>query len=103
MAWISSGVVQDPKVGEVLLDSGALPAGAFTMPLLLMSSESDRLLRLEWRNAANAGNRQNHTFIVRQNAIVDLSGKQVTVAQGDRLRVVTVDLVEGAVQVSALT
>jgi len=102
MAWITSGVVTNPPAGTVLLDSGPLPAGAFTMPLLLVSSDG-RMLRLEWRNAANGANKQSHIFIVSGTQVFDLSSKTITVLANERVRLVTIGDTEGSVQATALT
>ena len=103
MAWITSGVVVDPKPGVVLLDSGQLAVGVFQMPLILVTVDSRLLISLEWRNAANAVNRQSHVFVAEGTAIFDLRGTSISLLTNERVRVVTVGETEGRVQVSALT
>jgi hypothetical protein len=103
MAWITSGVVTDPTDNAVLLDSGPLTSGVFVLPLLLMSTDFRRLVRIEWRNAANNSNKQSHIFIVDGSQIFDLSGRSITVLVGERVRLVTIGEVEGKVQATALT
>jgi len=103
MAWITSGAVTDPPDNAVLLDSGPLAAGVFVLPLLLMSADFQRFVRLEWRNAANSANKQSHIFIVDGSRIFDLSGRSITVLANERIRLVALGEVEGNVQVTALT
>lgn len=104
MAWISTAIITTPADGDILLDSGALPANAaFPLPILLVTAENSCIVRLEWRNAANAANKSSHIFLCRGLHVFDLSRATINVLVNERLRVVAVGAIEGRVQVSALT
>lgn len=103
MAWASSGPVLNPVDGDIILDTGPLAAGAFALPIFVMTADSTRVLRLEYRNAANSANKQAQILLVSGTLVLDLKSASVTVLVNERFRVVVVGNILGRVQASTFT
>lgn len=101
MAWVTSGPVNNAADGTVLLDTGALPAGAFSLPLFVISADAPSNLRLEWRNAANGANIRSQILVVIAGTMFfEFRPASITVALNERVRLVTMGTVSGNIQAS---
>lgn len=98
MPWITGGLQTNPGSGVILADTGAR-SNPEVLSLILLASSSARVgVEIQHRNAANNANVWQHAFLLAADAPLNLP-LPVTVATGERVRLVTITAVaSGQVQ-----
>jgi hypothetical protein len=104
MPWLTGGLQTNPAAAAVLADTGARsgPAGSTEASLelkLLATASAACGIEIQHRNAANNANVWQHAFRVAADTIVNVD-IPVTVANGERVRVVMLTNPTGQVQAS---
>lgn len=103
MAWLSSGRLANPTLDQVLLDTGALPAGSYFFDAFAASTVQ-AAFELQLRDAANTTTVKSQIIAVP--AFTTTWGFSVStqiyldVTANQRLRIIQVAAVTGSVSVS---
>lgn len=103
MPWTTAGLQTNPSSGVTLADTGAV-ASPVVLDVVLLASSSARVgVEIQHRNATNTANIWQHAFLLAADAPLNLP-LPVTVAAGERVRLVTITAVaSGQVQGSLRT
>lgn len=104
MPWITGGLQSNPSAATILADTGARsgPAGSTETILelrLLATSSAVCGIEIQHRNAANNANVWQHAFRLAADAAINIE-LPVTIANGERVRVVMLTSPTGQVQAS---
>ena len=103
MAWFTNGILTNPAIDTILVDTGAFAEA--TGPLIVRVIVSSTVIAapiLELRNAANSANISSQAFISPANTTVELD-LPVTWAVSERLRVRLNAAITGLIQASIIT
>lgn len=104
MPWITGGLQTNPASGAILADTGARsgPAGSTETILdlrLLATSSVTCGIEIQHRNVANTTNIWQHAFRLAADAAINMR-IPVTIANGERVRIVMLTSPIGLVQAS---
>ena len=87
----TNGVVVDPNIGDLLADTGPLPAGAYSIQIFVSTTETNAI-DFQWRNAGNSANLFSQRIQIEptQGENVQLLVRILTANDDERFRLVTV-------------
>jgi hypothetical protein len=100
--WLSSGRITTPILAEgVVIDSGPLGVGPMNMQIFA-SSNVNAAFEVQWRDAANATTLKSQVIAVPAFTFAQTRPflRDLNISAGERIRVVSITAITGAVSVS---
>lgn len=101
--WVASGAISNPTAGQVLVDSGPLPASARSATIIVSSTVAARF-RFQWRSADNTTTVAEQYFFCPANGTIVLppvlESQEFQMNDNERLRIIIDQTITGAVSVS---
>ena len=105
MSWLSSGRITNPTLDQVLLDTGALPAGVYFFAAYGAGSVAS-VFEVQHRDATNTVTLKSQIIAAAASSIApkfEVSERTpLTLAANERIRIIAVAAIVGAVSVSLL-
>jgi hypothetical protein len=103
MAWFTAGIVNDPTLGQILADTGALAAQTISGNVLVYSTVATTLT-LRHRNATNTADLHSQKIAVstENNNFVNIQIGAIALALNERVTVTADVGFTGQIQVSLL-
>jgi len=102
MAWVNSGRVTNPALGQVLVDTGPLTGGVHNLAACGACTAAGAF-EVQHRDVANTTTINSQIFAVPASGFSVLPTMDCTVDQDDRLRIVAVGAIVGTASVSLWT